>query len=89
MIDGPPPNHSPELLIDDVSKKVEDKFKNLVDVAEGDAQPGREAATAGNSTPVCNSGGRSPTTHISLPHPKCISSCCSQAEHPDHIVWRG
>ena len=41
MTDGPPPNHSPELLIDDVSKKVEDKFKSLEDVAEGDAQPER------------------------------------------------
>ena len=37
MTDGPPPNHSPELLIDDVPKKVEDKFKSL----EGDAQPER------------------------------------------------
>ena len=41
MIDGPPPNYSPELLIDDVSKKVEDKFKSLEDVADGDAQPER------------------------------------------------
>ena len=29
MIDGPPPNHSPELLIDDVPKNVEDKFKEM------------------------------------------------------------
>ena len=41
MIDGPPPNYSPELLIDDVSKKVEDKFESLEEVAERDAQPER------------------------------------------------
>ena len=53
MIDGPPPNHSPELLIDDVSKKVEVKFKSLEEVAEGDAQPERETATQGvEQTPV-------------------------------------
>ena len=34
--------------------------------------------------PMYNIGGRSPYTHISLPKPKYISSCCSrsQAEQP-------
>ena len=37
-----------------------------------------------NGTPIYNIGGRSPYTHISLPNPKYISSCCSrsQAEQP-------
>ena len=41
------PNHSAEHLIDEVPKKVEDKLKDLEEIAEGDAKPEWETTSQG------------------------------------------
>ena len=42
-----PPNSSARHPVDDVSHEVKDKFKDLKETAEGDAEPKREATTQG------------------------------------------
>ena len=51
-----PSYHSSEHPVDDVSKEVKEKFKDLKEVAEGDAKPEREATTQGvEQAPILDS----------------------------------
>ena len=51
-----PSYHSSEHPVDDIAKEVKEKFKDLKEVAEGDAKPEREATTQGvEQAPILDS----------------------------------